>query len=550
MGKGTPYSYHTFIFPFIWKCKGDSYKKFIKCFEDNENWEDTNMKDKQDIASFASATDAASRKTKYKEFQYFHPFVRKAIYGFDDKERIVRNFSFNPESIRKQGARYRIEKIIEENDEENKIKQEKNEIYELDINAINLKIYNTGVALFIMECENYQRPLLNDVKNINEYGRRINLPFIPALENESIIADSLTVELGDKVFTSDFRKFIQEINGKAQIDKNDVSMTHVADFIKEILGYGSTYSFSSRKIYQDDVFYIYPALDDRMFVACIFNGEADYYKVIGKTEGITSEEDYLFYKNNDCSKSLYEYIYVDKAAGCTCQNSTMRNQLIKDSAYLRWIDYGSAYFVTNYSFMFFGAGAPDHLIESFLTQYVQMFCLGIVQRASLIKFQREASNLSIGLEKSTKKLKRSTILKIVGLEERFVAFTGQLCFDEVSPEQQGIELFDMIKAAFFIDKEKATMKDQMATLYETANTSLDIGINKIMLIFTWLSLTVAIASMAIASLQTSLDSGNENKILSFISVNAQELSLVCMGISVIVGILVILSYQFCYRKRK
>ncbi|MDD6069232.1 MAG: hypothetical protein PUC12_00240, partial [Clostridiales bacterium] len=550
MGKGTPYSYHTFIFPFIWKCKGDSYKKLIKCFEDNENWVDTNMKDKQDIASFASATDAASRKTKYKEFQYFHPFVRKAIYGFDDKERIVRNFSFNPESIRKQGARYRIEKIIEEKDEESKIKKIENKIYVLDINAINLKIYNTGVALFIMECENYQYPSLAEVKNINEYGRRINLPFIPVLENESIIADSLTVELGDKVFTSDFRKFIQDINSKAQIDKNDVSMTHVADFIKEILGYGSTYSFSSRKIYQDDVFYIYPALDDRMFVACIFNGKDDYYKVIGKTEGITSEEDYLFYKNNDCSKSLYEYIYVDKAGGCTCQNSAMRNRLIKDSAYLRWIDYGSAYFVTNYSFMFLGDGAPDHLIESFLTQYVQMFCLGIVQRASLIKFQREASNLSIGLEKSTKKLKRSTILKIVGLEERFVAFTGQLCFDEVSPEQQGIELFDMIKAAFFIDKEKATMKDQMATLYETANTSLDIGINKIMLIFTWLSLTVAVASMAIASLQTSLDRGNENKIFSFISVNAQELSLVCMGISVIVGILVILSYQFCYRKRK
>lgn len=68
----------------------------------------------------------------YKEYQYFHPHVRRALYGFGSG--IVHNFEFMPDAINNK-AHYIIEKNAETS--------------VLRFNAVKLKIYNTGIAILI-----------------------------------------------------------------------------------------------------------------------------------------------------------------------------------------------------------------------------------------------------------------------------------------------------------------------------------------------------------------------------------------------------------------
>ena len=80
------YSYHTFILPFIWEGKGkhqSDLKSFLNVFEKNPNWVNTDSSEGsgiEDNPGIKSMTDAL---TYYKEYQYFHPYVRKAIYNLD-----------------------------------------------------------------------------------------------------------------------------------------------------------------------------------------------------------------------------------------------------------------------------------------------------------------------------------------------------------------------------------------------------------------------------------------------------------------------------------
>ena len=89
------YSYHTFILPFLWEGTQEhrhTMEKFAGCFRKNPNWVCTDMPDEYYIRRSPALVSSEDVLLLYKEYQYFHPFVRKAIYGFG--ENIVTNFSF------------------------------------------------------------------------------------------------------------------------------------------------------------------------------------------------------------------------------------------------------------------------------------------------------------------------------------------------------------------------------------------------------------------------------------------------------------------------
>ena len=121
--------------------------------------------------------------------------------------------------------------------------------------------------------------------------------------------------------------------------------------------------------------------------------------------------------------------------------------------------------------------------DSFLTQYVQLCCLGLVQRASIINFQRRTSAISARVEERGRQIRLSTVSEIMKLQERFVAFQNQLSFTEVTPQDQGIEIYDKLMEFCFIEKEISSLKDQLQCLCDAANTSLDYNFNKYALVF-------------------------------------------------------------------
>lgn len=464
-----PYSYHTFIFPFSWKAEHNDFLSFVEYFDKNQFWTNTDMADSNEIDS--AKTIDSEQLLLYKEYQYFYPYVRKAIYGFD--EHIVRSYSFMHDELHNK-AKYYISKGDNN--------------YELDINAVRLKIYNTHVAFFILECENKKegQDNLTAYLNINDYGRRITLPYIPAPGGYSVSADSLKIKIDDISFESDFKAFIDSKDKK-------ISMNHTSDIIKDILQFGSDGKrlFSSHKAKDDKTFWIYPLLGDRMFtISAVIDQEIENLLKKG-----------LHYFDSDEAKKVYEIAYVDNAGGCSCQDTEMLKKLIEEAVSRRWLNYSTAHFITNYSMTLVMNGYEDHVVESFITQYYQMFCLAIAQRATIMQFKREIAALSHGFETKNNVISDKIVNKIMNLQERYSAFEAQLYYDEVTPEQQGIEIYDMIKKQFFIENEMSSLANQIERLNNAANTYTNSRSGEMMNALTWIAFFVSIASMVISSFQ-------------------------------------------------
>ncbi len=468
------YSYHTYILPFVWKddCNNSkSFDEFIRVFEKNPYWTCYDPKDEN------SFNDLEDEFSYYNEYQYFYPQIRSALYGFD--ENIVKTYHFAYDMVHNK-AHYYIEKHGRK--------------YDLLINSIYLKIYNTGIALFVMECENHgvdkdgkPQNTLADVKSINDYGRRINLPFIPTEPQWSICADSLEVFVpGFAKFRTDFSLYIKEISCSAE-KKDSINLNHLSSFIKGILGFQSDYQFSSKINKDKKSVYVHPGLDDRMFVACLVNDREATGKFIGKeTDGDEEvyKHDYDYKKNTDLSKSLYELIFVDPAKGCSCQSAKMRADLLEKHIYKRWIENGSIYGVAAQSIVLLFDGGFAPLIGSFLTIYVRMACLCLAQRASLMYFQKETADISRLIHEKKNKISVATVTRLMNLQERFSAFESQICFKEITPQEQGIEMYSMFMDSFFIEKELENVKSQIDGLHDATDTYLDFSFNKFALMFT------------------------------------------------------------------
>ena len=309
------------------------------------------------------------------------------------------------------------------------------------------------------------------MKNINEYGRRISMP---VLKDINLCADSLELKIGNISFKDNFMAYIEKVKKMDNITSDDIKLTDISNVIREVLCYRGDYNISP-----------IPILDDRMYVMCIAK---DSKAIIECTD--------------EGSKSAYEFAHIDPAGECTCHDKGMRKELLDKALYKRWCDWNSYYYITNYSFMYLTEDdVPPHLVESFLTQYYQMGCLTIAQRASIMNFKREVTSIAAGLEKKGKTLSMPSVNSIMDLQERFVAFESQLFFDEVSSEQQAIEIYDMLKQALLIEKEKDSLKSQLESMYTISDTTNGFGINKIMLIFTWISGVMSFASIIMTMMQ-------------------------------------------------
>ncbi|MBO5005817.1 MAG: hypothetical protein J6C89_00080, partial [Clostridia bacterium] len=452
-----------------------SFTQITKCFDENPYWTRSDPKDKN---SFGEDENVRSF---YNEYQYFYPQARNALYGYDGN--VVKTYSFAKKEVHEK-AHYYITKW--------------KRTYDLLINAIRLKIYNTGVALFIMECENHGKDKygngqasLADVKNINDFGRRITLPFVPEKPEYSVCADKLEIaipELGVS-FASDFRDFIIRV-GESCDAKAIINLNHLCDFVKDVINYGGTYLFSSNddKVRSRKQFKIRLALDDRMFVACIVNDKSkteEFLKVNGGDIPL-NERKYAYEENEKLSKSLYEFIFVDSDEGCTCQSSSMRSELLEKHIYKRWLDSGSIYAMSAQSLVLLFNGAFEPLIGSFLTIYERIVCLCIVQRASIMVFQKELALLSVQIHEKGNRMRTSTVTRLMDLQERFAAFESQICFTEVTSQEQGIDIYEMMTGFFFINDEMENIKSQLDILNEAANTYLDFGFNKIGIAFTFI----------------------------------------------------------------
>lgn len=413
----TIYSYHTFYFPFVWNMKSIEYEEYVERFSATL-WQCTN----DNIEENTDAFDADIEK-KYRKYHYFSRSAREIIGGMGGN--FVTNLSYDPEHVH-NNAKYII--------------KTKEKTYELLLNGIKLKIYNTGIAIFIFECKNTSHTTIDDVKCINEYGRRLYAPFLGA--SSVMCADKIGIKYED-------RQSMVDLESKFSVDAKGIkNINYIPEFITELLP--STVQKN-----------IFPAIDDRMFIACLVNDKEYSQKIIN----YPSEE--------EISADLYEFIFVNKPSFCGCSCLEERLNQLNSAIYKRWLGKRgediTLWGITHNSFMGITSVDADYLVEiPFLYLYTEMLALCISQRASILRFDYIASELSSGFEKKGRNLRARKIRELIVLQEKYIAFLNQFMNCEITSQEQGIEIYDMLQEKTGIEKALSHLSEEIRVMYEEA----------------------------------------------------------------------------------
>lgn len=457
-----PYSYHTFIFPFTWDNEQDKFttnnSSEWKNLSPGSNWHLTNW-DEGNKPPSATKSNNGEYLKDYASYQYFNSYARNLVFGIGENS-LVRNYEYelNDNPITDIIGEYIIE--------------HSNEKFKLAVRAIKLKLLSNGVGILYFELEYYGEKIndctkeseflrkddnktIKDVNKINEYGRRIMLPYIYKGKDKShpLVADKITLKIyGKEEFGENYHNF-KKINQEHLDGSDKLVFDDIPLFIKNLLN----------KIN------ISPAIDDRMFVCCLLRDNTISKDIQEKN----TEYSYLSQchdkSENSISNILYTFAFIENTP--TCQNANMKKDILEKSIYARWIDYGTIYGVTHHSLICVTSENEtvlDPVIKPFVNQYVQMAIIALLQRVSLLRLSKMAGNTTNSFH-GNGEISHREIQKVLQLHEEYVRCQNQILLFEVTSQEQGMELFEMFLEQLYIEREKNALETQLNNLYEIAS---------------------------------------------------------------------------------
>jgi hypothetical protein len=415
------YSYHIFYFPFKWEIP----EKQAKLFGEQTNLENIRINAWTNWLHNPVVMDKEEADALYNEKNFFYQFVHPVLYDTGKPDSIIKHFK------RKEPQEREVSYIVS---------QKGGKTYTLKVDAINLNLYATGVGMLTFflknDRENQKDP--KDILSINQYGRRIFPPFIGDVENRYEIAESISIEglNGDvSLFHENFSDYTNKDPWK------------LACFIRNLI------SDLSNELK------ITPVIDDRMFVNCWYANDdiTDKFKYANK-KGLNT-----FFKYNDF---WYKYVFVDVNTD-TCQNDEMKEKLLSDQTYKRWQKSGMLYGASRYSFVFLSTNEwfQTNILATYMqTVYSRMIELILIQYASRLRFSDEVTRVS-HLSKE-KNIEKPVVEQISSLYKEYIRFINQVHFREVSPQDQGIELYQLISKTLNIEKYVEKVDKEIAELHQ------------------------------------------------------------------------------------
>lgn len=487
------YSFHTFILPFTYK-QGDQGEdkdrnEFEKLLEKNKAWQKVNWsKDELPEYDLCKWNDDQDSSSAYATFQYFNAAGRAAILGIDKGHTIVSKYLFKPQN-QKGNMIYKIN-ILTVTDASSDKEKEVERSYLLNVYAIRLQVYDNNVAILIIESTYDGNGGTGEkvIKEINQYGRRIRMPFIPPALVDGETAKSLELYIGnDKILNDDFSKHLFK-NNKGK----NPPLLFIPEFILRLLDYGSCEQWANYSKNQEnksrDTFIIQPINDDRMFVACSVCDE----ELLRCYKEKNWQDRYLYQSDYNLARRLYSILFVDKDSA-TCQNQQMIQKILEKSVYGRWLDCGTLHAATHHSMVCLTGKYNNDMIKytvvrPFLTEYVEMLTLVLAQRATIIVLQDAASRLS---NKGKDKL--------MDLQKKYVALQNQLLLFEVTPQEQGIEMYQLLRRQLYLTEEQDVLEKQLHNLYEMVTIQQTADIAKGGLILAVIVALVTIAAFVVGS---------------------------------------------------
>lgn len=438
------YSYHNFMFPFQWNIKG--YED--KTFSEQINLNNIDYALDSNWVRQIDAPNEYDADCLYNEKNYFYEFVHDALYDNGKENSLIRHF----ERLETRGGD--VSYIIDCGER----------VYELNVNAINLNLYSTGVGVlsFYLYNEKYPEPV--DVLNINQFGRRVFPPFINDVKQRRLIANSIEIK---GLHGSEYG-YKEDFNSYTNKGKSNLPARFIESIIHEVAQNIS----------------LKPVIDDRMYVQC-------WYKNDEWTQEYKDRYNKFLYSNN-----WYEFVFIDQLRGMSCQNLKMQKDIIKKATYERWQQWGSLYGVSRYSMMYLtNNSGPDYqyLLDYFENTYARMAELILVQKASVLRFSSEVTNLS------NMDIRSGFSEKVSSLYKEYIRFVNQIHFREVSAQDQGIELYQKLYDVLNIEKHVDKLDEEIGELYNYVSLREDHKSSSTMSLLTWIA-TIAVPMTVIAGI--------------------------------------------------
>jgi hypothetical protein len=495
------FSYHVFMFPFKWQHLGlgegapmsERFKleKFEEKLRAGSGWRRSEFE--------------LNTAENYNEFNYFYGHVREILYDLGNdldttssqaNEHLIRHYEYQPgkneknegQTLNQLGWQYRIE-----------VGQKH---YQLHIDSIHLNVYSTGTAVLSFHLRNFTHPGPEEVLRINQYGRRLYPPFYAlgdasanyghpdpitwadALEGVKDTELPSSVSLGPpevEQYKEDFLRYGKNDpipKGENPAPKEEEPTPTEKPTSKEIIygpfllpahiaGLFPDNFFATSEKEKDKQILIQPVLDDRMFVLCWY-GSRDLTQALKVFD--PDNQQYAYVDN----EWWYKYLFVD-AGMLTCGDRLMRARLLDEHTYSRWVEpYGTLYGVSRYSFVALTSGLTDasYVVRHVQTMYYKMVELALVQRATIIAFADEVTHIS-GLQDKKEEEWEKSFDQITDLYRQYIVFINKIYFREVTAQEQGIELYDLLQKHLRIPGHLKDLDGEIKELHTYANLRAD-----------------------------------------------------------------------------
>lgn len=454
------YSRHFFIFPFKWDSLPADKKVSDLSFEERTRLEDIRKRLSGDSRwqsmAFDIGVDEKDQYHTYNEFTYFHDYVRDILaIGLNNRNDTLQYRYQLPE----HGAFYHITTKTHL-DNPNNTEPE----YSLSIREILLSWFDSGVGYLAFHLDNFQTKKPEDILRINDFGRRIFPQFlgwespITAAPKGAFLAANINLS-GLGIDPEDFSYY----ETPAQVKGEPV---HLPKHIASLLGSDfQTATRYSKQSCPKSYVLITPVIDDRMFVLCHYLSE----EKLTPLKDFFAEKQLYGYANNPF---WYAFVFVDPSEDINCHSRTMMLQLLNKHTYDRWLEkqQGHLFGISRYSFVLLsdqGWFNENIIANHFRYLYFQLVTLALVQRATLLRFSAEAANISEIVNKQKEDKTQQTKL-IRDVYKAYLYFTNKMYFREVTPQEQGIELYDKMREIMEIDTDLQALQAEIHELHQYA----------------------------------------------------------------------------------
>lgn len=416
MEKERVYSNHIFIYPF----------KLVECKEkkDREKIFLVNSDEWKHYIPVASDEEYTKNMLKY-----FTTYAKESLFEYGSKTNL-HVMELHNKNIK--NCEFKIE-----HGENN---------YILNLLEVRVKFFDTSVGLLAFVLENKNHEKIEDVLNINTYGRKLFKSYEAEVCPIITINDSIKQDIG-------------EAEIEYEEDKEYLRNNIINYFLKKEK--------------------VEPIMDDRMYTLSQYIADEENSKI-------------------EFEKYWYQYIYVDSHNSKTCQNSKMEKELIEKSTYYRWSNYGTYFGVTRYSFMIWNSTGefgekdlPNHL----KTLYFQLVSILIAQKSSIIYLNDKINGL---LEEESKNNENENSENDIYKE--YLTYLSKLTFREITCQEQGIELYDLCRKQMNIEALNEELNIKVQTLNDKCERDIDKRELETSKKIEQLGITFAIASIALGFL--------------------------------------------------